>query len=247
MIGQFKKLVKETGALFGARHYRGYHFLYTLSDHVAHFGLEHHESSDDRTGERTLIEPDMLKASGYLLPHEFVHSWNGKYRRPAGLISGGHDGGYDIPMKGDLLWVYEGLTNYLGEVLAPRSGLWTRGGLSRIAGRYRGGAGQQVRPHLASARRHRDCRAGLVRGRRRLRQPAPQRGLLSRGFADLAGGRHHHPADTARGRNRSTISAGSSTAARAARPRSSPTTSTTWWLRSMRCSPTIGPISSISA
>jgi predicted metalloprotease with PDZ domain len=125
VVGQLKQLVKETGALFGARHYRGYHFLYTLSDHVAHFGLEHHESSDDRTGERTLIEPDMLKASGYLLPHEFVHSWNGKYRRPAGLVSGGQDGGYDVPMQGDLLWVYEGLTNYLGEVLAPRSGLWT--------------------------------------------------------------------------------------------------------------------------
>jgi predicted metalloprotease with PDZ domain len=125
VIGQLKNLVTETGALFGARHYRGYHFLYTLSDHVAHFGLEHHESSDDRTGERTLIDPDMLKASAYLLPHEFVHSWNGKYRRPAGLTSGGQDGGYDVPMQGDLLWVYEGLTNYLGEILAPRSGLWS--------------------------------------------------------------------------------------------------------------------------
>ena len=125
VIAHFKNLVKETGALFGARHYRGYHFLYTLSDHVAHFGLEHHESSDDRTGERSLIDPDVLRASGYLLPHEFVHSWNGKYRRPAGLTDHGKDGGYDVPMKGDLLWVYEGLTNYLGEVLAPRSGLWT--------------------------------------------------------------------------------------------------------------------------
>jgi predicted metalloprotease with PDZ domain len=126
VIGHFKDLVKEAGALFGAHHYRSYHFLYTLSDHVAHFGLEHHESSDDRTGERTLIDGDSLRASGYLLPHEFVHSWNGKYRRPAGLISEGHDGGYDTPMKGDLLWVYEGLTNYLGEVLAPRSGLWSQ-------------------------------------------------------------------------------------------------------------------------
>ena len=125
VIEHFKKLVKETGVLFGARHYRSYHFLYTLSDHVAHFGLEHHESSDDRTGERSLIEPDILRASGYLLPHEMVHSWNGKFRRPAGLISNGKDGGYDVPMKGDLLWVYEGLTNYLGEVLAPRSGIWT--------------------------------------------------------------------------------------------------------------------------
>ncbi len=125
LVGHFISLVKEAGALFGARHYRSYHFLYTLSDHVAHFGLEHHESSDDRTGERTLIDPDALRASGYLLPHEFVHSWNGKYRRPSGLISNGRDGGYDTPMKGDLLWVYEGLTNYLGEILTPRSGLWS--------------------------------------------------------------------------------------------------------------------------
>src|SRR5450432_2114982 len=123
IVGQYKNLVKETGALFGSRHYRSYHFLYTLSDHVAHFGLEHHESSDNRYSERTLIDPDIQKVSADLLSHEFVHSWNGKYRRPSGLISGGHDGGFDTPMKGDLLWVYEGLTQYLGEILASRSGL----------------------------------------------------------------------------------------------------------------------------
>ena len=123
IVGQYENLVKETGALFGSRHYRGYHFLYTLSDHVAHFGLEHHESSDDRFAERTLIDADLQRISADLLSHEFVHSWNGKYRRPGGLISGGHDGGYDTPMQGDLLWVYEGLTEYLGEILAPRSGL----------------------------------------------------------------------------------------------------------------------------
>jgi predicted metalloprotease with PDZ domain len=122
-IEQYKNLVKETGALFGSRHYRDYHFLYTLSDHVAHFGLEHHESSDDRTAERTLIDPDLQKVSADLLSHEFVHSWNGKFRRPAGLVPSGKDGGYDAPMKGDLLWVYEGLTQYLGEILAPRSSL----------------------------------------------------------------------------------------------------------------------------
>ena len=125
VIEKFRHLVKEAGALFGARHYRSYHFLYTLSDHVAHFGLEHHESSDDRTGERSLIDPDVLRAHAYLLPHEFVHSWNGKYRRPGGLAPNGKDGGYDAPMKGELLWVYEGLTNYLGEILTPRAGLWS--------------------------------------------------------------------------------------------------------------------------
>ena len=125
VIGEYKNLVREAGALFGARHYRSYHFLFTLSDHVAHFGLEHHESSDDRNDERTLIDPDTQRVSADLLSHEFVHSWNGKFRRPAGLASDGHDGGYETPMKGDLLWVYEGLTEYLGEILAPRSGLWT--------------------------------------------------------------------------------------------------------------------------
>jgi predicted metalloprotease with PDZ domain len=124
-IASYKNLVKEAGALFGARHYRDYHFLFTLSDHVAHFGLEHHESSDDRYSERTLVDPEPRTAFADLLPHEFVHSWNGKYRRPASLLSGGKDGGYDVPMKGDLLWVYEGLTQYYGEVLTRRSGLWT--------------------------------------------------------------------------------------------------------------------------
>jgi predicted metalloprotease with PDZ domain len=122
-IDGYKNLVKETGALFGSRHYRRYDFLFTLSDHIAHFGLEHHESSDDRVNERTLIDPDLERVAASLLTHEFTHSWNGKYRRPSGLVSNGKDGGYDAPMKGDLLWVYEGLTEYLGEILAPRSGL----------------------------------------------------------------------------------------------------------------------------
>jgi predicted metalloprotease with PDZ domain len=125
VVEHYKTLVKEAGAIFGARHYRDYHFLFTLSDHIAHFGLEHHESSDDRYSERALIDPEPMRAYGYLLPHEFVHSWNGKYRRPAGLMPNGKDGGYEMPMKGDLLWVYEGLTNYLGEILTSRSGLWS--------------------------------------------------------------------------------------------------------------------------
>ena len=125
LIEDYKRLVAETGALFGARHYRDYHFLLTLSDHVAHFGLEHHESSDNRAPERALLDDAPRKMAATLLTHEFVHSWNGKYRRPAGLVSDSHDGGYDFPMKGDLLWVYEGLTEYLGDVLAARCGLLT--------------------------------------------------------------------------------------------------------------------------
>ena len=118
---RFKRLVQEANALFGARHYRDYHFLLTLSDNVAHFGLEHHESSDNRTAENFLTDEDARTASADLLSHEMTHSWNGKYRRPTGLATPD----YQQPMHGELLWVYEGLTDYLGKVLAARSGLTT--------------------------------------------------------------------------------------------------------------------------
>ena len=113
-----RQLVAEAGALFGARHYNGYKWLLTLSDHVSQFGLEHHESSDDRTSEDSLTNKDIRVWLGMLLSHEYVHSWNGKYRRPAGLATGD----FSTPMKGDLLWAYEGLTNYLGDILPARSG-----------------------------------------------------------------------------------------------------------------------------
>ncbi len=117
----FDKLVRETGALYQSRHYESYHFLVTLSDEVAHFGLEHHQSSDDRVPADTFMNSDEALLQADLLPHEFTHSWNGKYRRPAGLATGN----YEDPMKGNLLWVYEGLTQYLGDVLAARSGIET--------------------------------------------------------------------------------------------------------------------------
>ena len=117
----YRKLVAETGALFGARHYLEYHFLLTLSDEAGHHAVEHHQSSDNSVGERTLTDSDLHLMEAGLLPHEFTHSWNGKYRRPAGLATRN----YQDPMLGDLLWVYEGLTEYLGEVLTARSGLWT--------------------------------------------------------------------------------------------------------------------------
>jgi predicted metalloprotease with PDZ domain len=118
-VAAYQKLVAEAGALFGSRHYRDYHFLLTLSDNTAHFGLEHHESSDDRTNEKSLTDPNFLAATSSLLPHEFVHSWNGKYRRPEDLTTSD----YHQPMRDDLLWVYEGLTEYWGDVLTARSGL----------------------------------------------------------------------------------------------------------------------------
>ncbi|MGA2832626.1 MAG: M61 family peptidase [Terracidiphilus sp.] len=119
---QMTNLVAESGKLFGARHYRDYHFLLTLSDHVAHFGLEHHESNDSRLPERALLLPSSGMFIGGLLAHEFVHSWNGKFRRPADLSTPD----FEAPMETDLLWVYEGLTDYLGPMLAARSGFWTQ-------------------------------------------------------------------------------------------------------------------------
>jgi len=170
LLDQYKKLVREAGALFGSRHFANYHFLLTLSDHIAHFGLEHHESSDDRVEERTLIDDSLRRANATLLPHEFVHSWNGKYRRPTGLATGD----FDKPMKGELLWVYEGLTNYLGEILAPRSGLYTpedfRDALAIVAARLDKQAGRAWRPLEDTATgaqllyEARDDYAGLRRG-----------------------------------------------------------------------------------
>jgi predicted metalloprotease with PDZ domain len=120
-LAEYRKLVQEASALFGATHYNEYHFLWSLSDQIDFEGIEHHQSSDNRSPERTLIDADMRRSSlaEMLLPHEYTHSWNGKYRRPAGLATGN----YDAPMRGELLWVYEGLTEYLGYVLAARSGL----------------------------------------------------------------------------------------------------------------------------
>jgi len=118
---EMTNLVAESGKLFGARHYRDYHFLFALSDHVAHFGLEHHESNDSRLPERTLLSPNAGMSLGGLLSHEFVHSWNGKFRRPADLAVPY----FEEPMATDLLWGYEGLTDFLGPMLAARSGLWT--------------------------------------------------------------------------------------------------------------------------
>jgi len=145
-IERYKRLMAEAGALFGARHYRQYHFLLTLSDYVANFGLEHHESSDDRLAERTLADDAIRQYNADMLSHEFVHSWNGKYRRPAGLMTKN----YNEPMLGDLLWVYEGLTEYLGEVLATRSGLGTperfRDWLARDAALLDQEAGRKWRP-----------------------------------------------------------------------------------------------------
>jgi predicted metalloprotease with PDZ domain len=118
----YERLVAEAGLLFGGRHYRSYRFLVTLSDQMRWDGVEHHECSDNRLPERFFVDSSYRKQwGGWLLPHEYVHSWNGKYRRPDGLATSD----FQQPHRTKLLWVYEGLTQYLGLVLAARAGLWT--------------------------------------------------------------------------------------------------------------------------
>jgi predicted metalloprotease with PDZ domain len=114
-------LVHEASAMYSSHHYNSYHFLLTLSDYAGGEGLEHHQSSDNGVDEKTFAKDQSALIEADLLCHEFTHSWNGKYRRPAGLATPD----YATPMKGELLWVYEGMTQYLGNVLAARSGFRT--------------------------------------------------------------------------------------------------------------------------
>jgi predicted metalloprotease with PDZ domain len=146
-----KNLVEEAYALFGARHYRNYRFLVTFSDHGGSEGLEHHESSEDGVGEKALFDELELLDFADLMGHEYTHSWNGKYRRPAGLTTTD----FEQPMKGELLWVYEGLTEYLGRVLPARSGLWSaddfRESLAAVAAEFEMQSGRQWRPLVDTA------------------------------------------------------------------------------------------------
>lgn len=115
----YRRLIPETLAMYGSRHWQNYHFLLTLSGSIGSQGIEHHESSDNRDHDDFLTDDARVLTSGDLLPHEFSHSWNGKFRRPASLTTAN----YQIPQKTDLLWVYEGLNQYIGDVLSIRAGI----------------------------------------------------------------------------------------------------------------------------
>ena len=121
-LAEISNLVRETGAMYDSRHYNVYHFLLTLSDTAGGEGLEHGQSSDNGVREKTYSDAMHQIAGADLLAHEFTHSWNGKYRRPARL----YQPDFATPQQGDLLWVYEGMTQYLGNALAARSGLKTQ-------------------------------------------------------------------------------------------------------------------------
>ncbi len=118
-VGHFRNLVKEMIAMYGARHWHDYHFLLTISDVMPGEGVEHHESSDDGEGGEYLIDEQALERGGDLLSHEFNHSWDGKYRMPDGLVRKNPNEAYDD----SLLWVYEGMTQYYGDVMSYRDGI----------------------------------------------------------------------------------------------------------------------------
>jgi predicted metalloprotease with PDZ domain len=144
-LDAYRALVQQAYKLFGSQHYTHYDFLYSLSDQIQQIGLEHHQSSEDGADPESFTEWDKTAYVRDLLPHEFTHSWNGKFRRPADLWTPS----YNVPMQDSLLWVYEGQTQYWGQVLAARSRLWSRqqafDQLALTAAYYQVQAGRQWR------------------------------------------------------------------------------------------------------
>jgi predicted metalloprotease with PDZ domain len=118
-LAEVSNLVREASAMYDSHHYHVYHFLLTLSDATDGEGLEHGQSSDNGVDEKIFSDQAHQLVDSDLLSHEFTHSWNGKYRRPFNL----YQTDFATMQQGSLLWVYEGMTQYLGNVLAARSGL----------------------------------------------------------------------------------------------------------------------------
>jgi predicted metalloprotease with PDZ domain len=141
-----RNLVTQAVKLFGVQHYDHYDFLLALSSREGPIGLEHHRSSENGVPGGYFTEWTNNTPRRDLLPHEYTHSWNGKYRRPADLWTPD----YRTPMRDSLLWVYEGQTEFWGFVLAARSGLLTKdatlGGLAYLAARLDTDAGRSWRP-----------------------------------------------------------------------------------------------------
>ncbi len=121
-LAAHRALVQQAYRLYGSRHYAHYDFLLSLSDKLGGIGVEHQQSSEDGTAPKYFTDWDAMPVGRDLLAHEYTHSWNGKFRRPADLWTPT----FNTPMRGSLLWVYEGQTQYWGYVLAARAGLLTR-------------------------------------------------------------------------------------------------------------------------
>lgn len=141
----YENMVQQADRLFGARHFDKYEFLFALTDQMGGIGLEHHRSSENTAAPGFFT--DWAKSAGdrALLPHEYTHSWNGKFMRPADELTANHN----VPTQNTLLWVYEGQTEYWGDVLAARSGLHSKGvalaTLASVAAFYDNQPGRQWR------------------------------------------------------------------------------------------------------
>ncbi|WP_408737273.1 M61 family metallopeptidase [Acetobacter senegalensis] len=145
-IKAHRELVHQANLLFGSHHYDHYDFLLALTDKLGGIGLEHHQSSENSGPRGYFTHWDKTFAARDLLAHEFTHSWNGKYRRPADLWAAN----FNTPQRGSGLWVYEGQTQYWGYVLAARAGLMTapqvEDALAEVAAVYDGRQGRTWRP-----------------------------------------------------------------------------------------------------
>jgi len=141
-----RAMVEQAARLFGSRHYGHYDFLFSVSNIVGGMGLEHHQSSEDGSRANYFTDWAAGVPNRDLLAHEYTHSWNGKFRRPADLWTPN----FNVPMQDDLLWVYEGMTQYFGYVLTARSGLrtpaQTRDLIARIAANFVASPGRTWRP-----------------------------------------------------------------------------------------------------
>jgi predicted metalloprotease with PDZ domain len=162
-----QNLVQQMYKLYGAHHYDHYDFLFSLSDKMSGNGLEHHRSSENGVGTGYFTEWDKNVLARDLLPHEFNHSWDGKYRRGADLSTPN----FNVPMQDSLLWVYEGQTQFWGYVMAARSGLWkqeeARDMIAAVAANYDKG-----RPGLQQWRNIQDTTNDPIIAQRR---PLPYR------------------------------------------------------------------------
>ncbi|WP_374729330.1 M61 family metallopeptidase [Nguyenibacter vanlangensis] len=145
-IGAHRALVAQAGLLYGSHHYDHYDFLLALTDELGGIGLEHHRSSENSGPRGYFTDWDKTFAARDLLAHEYTHSWNGKYRRPADLWAPN----FNTPQRGSGLWVYEGQTQYWGYVLAARAGLMTQAqvidALAEVAALYDTRRGRTWRP-----------------------------------------------------------------------------------------------------
>ena len=141
-----RNLVVQANAVFGSHHYEHYDFLLALTEELGRIGLEHHQSSENSGPRGYFTKWDKTFPFRDLLPHEFTHSWNGKFRRPDDLWAAD----FNTPQRGALLWIYEGQTQYWGYVLAARSGLMTQpqvlDAIAMVAATYDGRAGRLWRP-----------------------------------------------------------------------------------------------------